>query len=149
MMFLAKRCGKQGQRVSRGRMTPVMAIAALVIGFVAACGSSTTPSGTTPLATGHAASATPNAALPAPTLDGTAGWLSYTSPANHLTFMHPPDMRPLECGWVFIDPTNPPSCPQGDGFCCVFFRSSDNGQTGVFSSISSNPNLFADAIQPT
>jgi hypothetical protein len=153
-MFLTKRCGKQGQRVSRGRMTLVMAIAALGIGFVAACGSSTTPSGTTPSgttphATGPVASAPPNAAPPAPTLDGTAGWLSYTSPANHLTFMHPPDMRPLECGWVFIDPTNPPSCPQGDGFCCVFFRSSDNGQTGAFSSISSNPNLFADGIQRT
>jgi hypothetical protein len=58
-------------------------------------------------------------------------------------------MHPLECGWVFIDPTNRASCPQGDGFCCVFIRSSDNGQTGAFSTISSNPALYAHGIQQT
>lgn len=63
--------------------------------------------------------------------------------------MHPPDMQPLECGWVFIDPTNPTSCPQGDGFCCVFFSASDNGQTGASSSISADPGLYADGIQQT
>jgi hypothetical protein len=58
-------------------------------------------------------------------------------------------MQPLECGWVFIDPTNPTSCPQGDGLCCVFIRSSDNGQTGAISLISSTPDLYADGIQQT
>jgi len=82
-----------------------------------------------------------------PTRDPTAGWVSYTSAVNHLTFRHPADMQPLECGWVFIDPANPTSCPQGDGLCCVFLRSSDNGQTGAFSLISTNPNLYPGGIQ--
>jgi hypothetical protein len=56
-------------------------------------------------------------------------------------------MKPMECGWVFIDPTNPTSCPEGDGECCVFLRSSDNGETGAMSLISTNPNLYGDGIQ--
>ncbi len=75
--------------------------------------------------------------------------MSYTSVANHLTFEHPADMKPLECGWAYIDPANPVSCPQGDGLCCVFFRSSDDGVTEGFSDISTNPSLYAGGITRT
>jgi len=58
-------------------------------------------------------------------------------------------MKPLECGWTYIDPANPGSCPQGDGLCCVFFRSSDDGVTAGFSDISTNPSLFTGGITRT
>jgi hypothetical protein len=60
-------------------------------------------------------------------------------------------MKPLECGWVYIAPNNPSSCPLGDGFCCIFLSSSDNGQTGSESLISTNPSasLYAGGIQRT
>jgi hypothetical protein len=132
------------RQASGSHKTGVIAAATLLIGFVAACGTTTTSSSST-----AAVSSSPtSSAAASSTPDATAGWVTYTSPANHLTFKHPADMKPLECGWVFIDPTNPTSCPQGDGFCCVFLASSDNGQTGAFSLISDHRSLFS-GIQQT
>jgi hypothetical protein len=137
------------RQASETRASGVIAIAALLLGFVAACGGTTAATSTpTASAVGASASPTETASAVAPsTPDMTAGWVSYTSPANHLTFQHPPDMQPLECGWAFIDPTNPSSCPQGDGQCCVFLRSSDNGETGAMSLISDHTNLYPGGIE--
>ena len=140
-------------RASGRTKTGIIAAAVLLLGFVAACGTTTTNSPTpTAPPTAAASTATPAvsaSAVASSTPDATAGWVSYTSPANHLTFRHPADMKPLECEWAFIDPANPTSCPQGDGFCCIFFRSSDNGQTGGFSLISTSPGLYTGGVQQT
>lgn len=136
-----------------GVKTGVIATAALLLGFVAACGTTTTSSSTaTASSTAAVTSASPTAsasAVASATPDATAGWVSYTSSANHLTLRHPADLNPLECGWVWVDATTATSCPQGDGLCCVFFRSSDNGQTGAFSLISTHTALYTGGITRT
>ena len=125
--------------------------AVLLLSMTAACGaakaSSTTP---TPSPTAPASPSPSAASAVAPfTPVATAGWVSYASAVNHVTFRHPADMKPLECGWVYIAPNNPTSCPLGDGFCCIFFRSSDNGETGTMSLISTNLSLYTGGVQRT
>ncbi len=72
------------------------------------------------------------------------GWVSYYGAINHLTFRHPAEWLPLECGWVFIQPDSQvATCPQGDGFCCVFLAASDNAPTGAFSLTSTNRRLYS------
>jgi hypothetical protein len=139
-----------GSRLAWTVAAPVL----LLVLAVAACGATTTTStpptasatATATATTTPAASASPTDSPASPTPSATAGWVSYTSTTNHLTFEHPAAMKPLECGWTYIDPANPGSCRQGDGFCCVFFRSSDDGVTQGFSDISSNPTLYAGGI---
>jgi hypothetical protein len=134
------------RQAAGGHKTGIVAGALVLLGFVAACGTATTSS-SAPTATISSNSPTATASALASTPDATTGWVSYTSTANHLKFKHPADMKPLECGWVFIDPSNPAYCPQGDGFCCMFLRSSDNGQAGGFSLISDHRDLFSDVQQ--
>jgi hypothetical protein len=137
-----------------GRRAFVVAVPVLALVMaVAACGASATATAPPPSTSATATAATTPTAIPSPTAfsalptpSGPAGWVSYTSTANHLTFEHPAEMNPLECGWVWVDATTATSCPQGDGLCCVFFRSSDDGVTGGFSDISTNPGLYTGGI---
>ncbi len=106
----------------------------LMTAFVVGCGSSAA-----------SAPSIPGGVTRAPTPEPTAGWLSYHSAANHITFKHPSNWVPLECGWVYVGTLSGQSsnvCPT-DGAGGLFLAASDNGQTGGFSSISSNPQLYA------
>lgn len=133
---------------------PAVSTAVVTAILVASCGTSTTSSSST---AGVSASASPSASAPptatpvptpVPTADPTAGWVSYHSAANHLTFKHPAALKPLECEWVLIQPgVSPNTCPHGDGFCCVFLAASDNGQTGGFSLISDHPALYSNVLR--
>ncbi len=124
---------------------------AVVIVGLSGCGMAAGSSSSSVASATPTPAPSPTAGLPttaAPTPDPMAGWLTYHSAANHLSFRHPADWSPAECGWVFIQPgSHSPTCPQGDGFCCVFLAASDNGQTGSFSLISTNRGLYSNVQQ--
>ena len=122
------RCEQQMRSGSRARHTGTVAAALVLLVVVAACAATTTGS-TTPIASPTpTASATPAvSAASSPTPEPPAGWVSYHSTVNQLTFFHPAAWQPVECNGVTAIDNATPTCTPGEGPAATLTVFADQG----------------------
>jgi hypothetical protein len=104
--------------------TGIVVTSVFLLGFVAACDPTPTSSATS------TASSTPSASpASSSTPDPTAGWVSYRSTTNHLTFRHPAVWQPVECNGVTAVDNATATCTPGEGPAATLTIFTDQGQT--------------------
>jgi hypothetical protein len=108
--------------------TGIPAAAVLLLGAVAACGTTTTSSATPVVSP-----------APSSTPDPTAGWVSYHSMANHLSFRHPTTWQPVECNGVTAVDNPSATCTPGEGAAATLTIFTDQGQTNYSGAWAESP----------
>jgi hypothetical protein len=78
-------------------------------------------------------------ATPSSTPDSTAGWVSYHSEVNHLSFRHPAPRQPVECNGVTAVDNTSATCTPGGGPAATLIIFTDQGQTNYTGAWAASP----------